>query len=68
MTSLLATGAAGFIGSHFVRHWLGKHPDDTVVGLDALTYAGTETNLADVADRSVGRSRAGCRTSRRRPC
>lgn len=53
MTSLLVTGAAGFIGSHFVRHWLGKHPDDTVVGLDALTYAGTETNLADVADRSV---------------
>ncbi|MFF2184771.1 dTDP-glucose 4,6-dehydratase [Streptomyces sp. NPDC058155] len=53
MTSLLVTGAAGFIGSHFVRHWLGKHPDDTVVALDALTYAGTETNLADVADRSV---------------
>ncbi|MDT0319776.1 dTDP-glucose 4,6-dehydratase [Streptomyces millisiae] len=50
MTSLLVTGAAGFIGSHFVRYWLGQHPGDTVVALDALTYAGTLTNLADVRD------------------
>ncbi|MGW0651974.1 dTDP-glucose 4,6-dehydratase [Streptomyces umbrinus] len=51
MTSLLVTGAAGFIGSHFVRHWTARHPDDTVVALDALTYAGVESNLATVADR-----------------
>jgi dTDP-glucose 4,6-dehydratase len=51
MTTLLVTGAAGFIGSHFVRHWVHEHPDDRVVALDALTYAGTETNLADVRDR-----------------
>ncbi|MET9773575.1 dTDP-glucose 4,6-dehydratase [Streptomyces sp. NPDC006367] len=50
MTSLLVTGAAGFIGSHFVRYWLGQHPGDTVVALDALTYAGTLTSLADVRD------------------
>ncbi|MFD6065843.1 MULTISPECIES: dTDP-glucose 4,6-dehydratase [Amycolatopsis] len=48
---LLVTGAAGFIGSHFVRHWVREHPDDSVVALDALTYAGTETNLADVRER-----------------
>ncbi|RKT54712.1 dTDP-glucose 4,6-dehydratase [Saccharothrix australiensis] len=48
---LLVTGAAGFIGSHFTRHWLREHPADTVVALDALTYRGTETNLADVRDR-----------------
>jgi dTDP-glucose 4,6-dehydratase len=48
---LLVTGAAGFIGSHFVRHWVHEHPDDSVVALDALTYAGTETNLADVRER-----------------
>lgn len=51
MTSVLVTGAAGFIGSHFTRHWVREHPADRVVALDALTYAGTETNLADVRDR-----------------
>ena len=50
MTTLLVTGAAGFIGSHFVRHWVHEHPDDRVVALDALTYAGTETNLTEVRD------------------
>lgn len=44
----MVTGAAGFIGSHFVRYWLENNPADTVVALDALTYAGTESNLADV--------------------
>src|SRR5436853_3944469 len=38
--SILVTGAAGFIGSNFVRWWLQCHPDDHVVGLDKLTYAG----------------------------
>src|SRR6202035_3060652 len=50
MTTLMVTGAAGFIGSHFVRYWVAEHPDDTVVALDALTYAGTETNLTEVRD------------------
>lgn len=48
MATLLVTGAAGFIGSHFVRHWVITHPDDRVVALDALTYAGVEANLDDV--------------------
>ncbi|KOX13151.1 spore coat protein [Saccharothrix sp. NRRL B-16348] len=51
MTSVLVTGAAGFIGSHFTRHWVREHPEDRVVALDALTYAGTLTNLDDVRDR-----------------
>jgi dTDP-glucose 4,6-dehydratase len=51
MVNLLVTGAAGFIGSHFTRHWVSSHPADSVVALDALTYAGTETNLVDVAGR-----------------
>jgi dTDP-glucose 4,6-dehydratase len=50
MTTLLVTGAAGFIGSHFVRHWVREHPGDRVIALDALTYAGTETNLTEVRD------------------
>jgi len=48
---ILVTGAAGFIGSNFVRYWVQEHPDDAVVALDALTYAGNRPNLADVEDR-----------------
>ena len=46
---ILVTGGAGFIGSNFVRHLLTAHPDDTVVNLDKLTYAGNPANLADLA-------------------
>jgi dTDP-glucose 4,6-dehydratase len=42
---LLVTGAAGFIGSNFVRHRLERQPDDHVVVLDLLTYAGDRRNL-----------------------
>jgi len=49
--NLLITGAAGFIGSNFVRMWVEEHPDDTVIAYDLLTYAGNRPNLADVEDR-----------------
>jgi dTDP-glucose 4,6-dehydratase len=45
---ILVTGGAGFIGSNFVRHVLTAHPDDAVVTLDKLTYAGNPANLTDV--------------------
>jgi dTDP-glucose 4,6-dehydratase len=45
---LLVTGAAGFIGSNFVRYWSNAHPDDRILAYDLLTYAGTRSNLADV--------------------
>src|SRR3954451_2913013 len=48
---LLVTGAAGFIGSNFVRFWTERHPDDDVVALDLLTYAGNRANLTDVEGR-----------------
>jgi dTDP-glucose 4,6-dehydratase len=48
---LLVTGAAGFIGSAYVRVVLDERPDDDVVVLDKLTYAGRRENLADVDDR-----------------
>jgi dTDP-glucose 4,6-dehydratase len=41
------TGAAGFIGSNFVRHWRERHPDDHVVGYDLLTYAGVRENVPE---------------------
>ena len=59
---ILVTGAAGFIGSNFVHYWLERHPDDGVVALDLLTYAGNRANLeganapfvqADIADLDI---------------
>lgn len=49
MKHLLVTGGAGFIGANFVRHWLHGHADTRLVVIDALTYAGNLSNLADVA-------------------
>jgi dTDP-glucose 4,6-dehydratase len=54
---LLVTGGAGFIGSNFIRMWLERHPDDEVVNLDLLTYAGDPATLADVAEAVVARYR-----------
>ena len=50
---ILVTGAAGFIGSNFVRHTLAKRGDADVVALDALTYAGNLENLTGL-DREYG--------------
>jgi dTDP-glucose 4,6-dehydratase len=47
---MLVTGGAGFIGSNFVRFWLERHPEDHVVVLDLLTYAGNRASLDDVDD------------------
>jgi dTDP-glucose 4,6-dehydratase len=44
---LLVTGAAGFIGSNFVRHWRERHAGDHVVAYDLLTYAGVRENVPD---------------------
>jgi dTDP-glucose 4,6-dehydratase len=62
---MLVTGGAGFIGSNFVRHALAD-PENRVVNLDKLTYAGNPNNLkgleksrnyefvkGDVCDRKV---------------
>jgi dTDP-glucose 4,6-dehydratase len=46
--NLLVTGGAGFIGSCYVRLARQKRPNDTVVNVDALTYAGNLENLRDV--------------------
>ncbi|HEX2218061.1 MAG TPA: dTDP-glucose 4,6-dehydratase [Gemmatimonadales bacterium] len=45
MHRLLVTGGAGFIGANFVHYWLARHPEDQVVVLDALTYAGNLASL-----------------------
>ena len=70
---LLVTGGAGFIGSNFVHHVVGRFPSAHVVVLDALTYAGRRENLdglpagrvtfvhGDIRDAAaVARAMAGC--------
>ncbi|MEA5136752.1 MAG: dTDP-glucose 4,6-dehydratase [Candidatus Fimivivens sp.] len=42
---ILVTGGAGFIGSNFVYYVLEKHPEDEVICIDALTYAGNLETL-----------------------
>lgn len=48
--NLLVTGGAGFIGSNFIHYMLKKHPEDNIVNLDLLTYAGNIHNLDDIKD------------------
>ena len=45
---LFVTGGAGFIGSNFILYWLKKYPQDHIVNLDKLTYAGNLENLVSV--------------------
>lgn len=52
---IFVTGGAGFIGSNFIRYWLHKYPEDSVVNYDLLTYAGNESNLSDVVEKEDGR-------------
>ena len=49
MTTIV-TGGAGFIGSNFIFHMLHKYPDDRIVCLDKLTYAGNLSTLAPVIE------------------
>jgi dTDP-glucose 4,6-dehydratase len=49
---LLVTGGAGFIGSNFIHYWLERYPEDSLVNLDALTYAGNKENLIAIENNS----------------
>ncbi len=48
--NIIVTGGAGFIGSNFIFHVLKTHPEDRVICLDKLTYAGNLSTLKDVMD------------------
>ncbi len=45
---LLVTGGAGFIGSNFIRQYLSNNPNDSIINLDLLTYAGVRDSLTDL--------------------
>ena len=49
--TIIVTGGAGFIGSNFVFYELEKHPEDRIVCVDKLTYAGNLSTLAPVMDK-----------------
>ena len=49
--TIIVTGGAGFIGSNFIFYMLREHPEDRIVCLDMLTYAGNLSTLKDIMDR-----------------
>ena len=48
--TIIVTGGAGFIGGNFIHYYLNKHPEDRVICIDKLTYAGNLSTLALVMD------------------
>ena len=50
--TIIVTGGAGFIGSNFIFYMLEKHPEDRIICLDKLTYAGNLSTLAPVMEKS----------------
>ncbi|MBQ7068939.1 MAG: GDP-mannose 4,6-dehydratase, partial [Synergistaceae bacterium] len=48
--NLIVTGGAGFIGSNFIFYYLDKHPDDKIICVDKLTYAGNLSTLEPIMD------------------
>lgn len=46
---IFVSGGAGFIGSHFIRRIMARHPKARVVNFDKLTYCGNLENLSDIA-------------------
>ena len=50
MSTIIVTGGAGFIGGNFIHYHLKTHPEDRVVCIDKLTYAGNLSTLKPVMD------------------
>ena len=49
---ILVTGGAGFIGSNFIFYLLKNHPEDEIICLDALTYAGNRATLSAIENQA----------------
>jgi dTDP-glucose 4,6-dehydratase len=53
MKKMLVTGGAGFIGANFCHYWMQHYPNDQLIVLDALTYAGHRIHLTDLESRGL---------------
>lgn len=53
MSNLLITGGAGFIGANFCHYWAQRYPQDKLVVLDSLTYAGHRKNIASLESQGL---------------
>jgi dTDP-glucose 4,6-dehydratase len=53
MATLLVTGGAGFIGANFVHYWVKAYPQDKIIVLDSLTYAGNASSVAGLPNVSL---------------
>jgi dTDP-glucose 4,6-dehydratase len=53
MKTMLVTGGAGFIGANFCHYWMQYYPNDQLIVLDALTYAGHHKYLTDLEGRGL---------------
>lgn len=51
-TTIMITGAAGFIGSNFLKYMFNKYPEYQFVVLDSLTYAGNLDNIPEYIRKS----------------
>ena len=49
--TILVTGGAGFIGSNYIFYHMAAHPEDRIVCLDKLTYAGNLSTLGSVMEK-----------------
>ncbi len=59
MKCLVVTGGCGFIGSNFIRDQLKRYPEQSLVNIDKLTYAGNPENLSDIDEESAVRVQTG---------
>ena len=48
--NIIVTGGAGFIGSNFIFYMIGRHPEDRIICVDSLTYAGNLSTLKSVME------------------
>lgn len=49
--NIVVTGGAGFIGGNFCHYMTGKYPEDNIICIDKLTYAGNMETLAPIMDK-----------------
>ena len=48
---IIVTGGAGFIGGNFIHYVVNKYPEDMILCLDKLTYAGNMETITSVMEK-----------------